>query len=273
MPALMEDARTLWEFHQMHHEPRDTDVAIGLGSHDIGVAEHAADLYRQGRFPLIVFTGANAPTTVNDFPRGEAVEFAERAEELGVPASALRIEPRATNTGENIAFTRDLLENEGITPRTATLISRPYQQRRAYATARKIWPDLEVTCSARVQELPDYIAGIGSTRRVLDMLVGDTQRLWVYADRGFAAPQQIDDDTRMRRTNDSWLLGTPADCLNRTHVRYDEVCRPTLLRTTPGPLPGTGCTSGCTAADGTIRRPCPASSSSGSCTRAAGAPG
>ena len=37
MPALMEDARTLWEFHQMHHELRDTDVAIGLGSHDIGV--------------------------------------------------------------------------------------------------------------------------------------------------------------------------------------------------------------------------------------------
>lgn len=195
MPALMEDARTLWEFHQMHHELRNTDVAIGLGGHDIGVAEHAADLYRQGRFPLIVFTGANAPTTVNDFPRGEAVEFAERAEELGVPASALRIEPRATNTGENIAFTRDLLENEGITPRTATLISRPYQQRRAYATARKIWPELEVICSARVQELTDYIAGIGSPRRVLDMLVGDTQRLWVYADRGFAAPQQIDDDT------------------------------------------------------------------------------
>lgn len=195
MPALMEDARTLWEFHQMPHEPRETDVAIGLGSHDIGVPEHAADLYRQGWFPLIVFTGANAPTTVNYFPRGEAVEFAERAEELGVPASALRIESRATNTGENIAFTRALLEEQGITPRTATLISRPYQQRRAYATARKVWPELEVICSARAQELPDYISTIGSTRRVLDMLVGDTQRLWVYADRGFAAPEQIDDDT------------------------------------------------------------------------------
>ncbi len=61
--------------------------------------------------------------------------------------------------------------------------------------ARKVWPELEVICSARVQELSDYIASIGSTRRVLDMLVGDTQRLWVYADRCFAAPEQIDDET------------------------------------------------------------------------------
>lgn len=34
---------------------------------------------------------------------------------------------------------------------------------------------------------------IGDTRRVIDMLVGDTQRIDVYAQRGFAIPQQIPD--------------------------------------------------------------------------------
>ncbi|WP_270889998.1 YdcF family protein [Pedococcus sp. 5OH_020] len=100
----MDDAQVLWDYHQMHHEPRNTDIAIGLGSHDIGVAEHTADLYRQGRFPLIVFTGANAPTTVEVFPRGEAVHYAERAEQLGVPDTAIVLEEHARNTGEN--FTR-----------------------------------------------------------------------------------------------------------------------------------------------------------------------
>lgn len=132
--SVMDDAQILWDYHQMHHEPGNTDIAIGLGSHDIGVAEHTADLYHQGRFPLIVFTGANAPTTIEAFPRGEAVHYAARAVELGVPDEAIMIEPQATNTGENFTLTHRLLDREGVRPKTATIISRPYQQRRADGT-------------------------------------------------------------------------------------------------------------------------------------------
>lgn len=194
--SVMDDAQVLWDYHQMHHEARNTDIAIGLGSHDIGVAEHTADLYHQGRFPLIVFTGANAPTTLVVFPRGEAVHYAERAVELGVPDEAIVIEPRATNTGENFTLTRKLLDREGLRPTSATIISRPYQQRRAFATCQKLWPELEVVCSSRPQTLVDYIAAIGDERKVLSMLVGDTQRVWVYADKGFAVPQPMPDATR-----------------------------------------------------------------------------
>ncbi|MFJ4770422.1 GNAT family N-acetyltransferase [Streptomyces uncialis] len=38
----------------MRHEVRPVDVAIGPGSHDLGVATHAADLYRAGLFPTLV---------------------------------------------------------------------------------------------------------------------------------------------------------------------------------------------------------------------------
>ncbi|MFC8943092.1 YdcF family protein, partial [Streptomyces griseoincarnatus] len=107
--SVIQDAQVLWDFHQMPDEGRSTDIGIGLGGHDIGVAEHAADLFREGRFPLLVFTGANAPTTVERFPRGEAVQFAERAQELGVPRQVIIVEPTATNTSENFTFTRDLL--------------------------------------------------------------------------------------------------------------------------------------------------------------------
>ena len=192
----MADAQTLWDYHQLGHELRPTDIAIGLGSHDIGVAEHTADLYHRGFFPLIVFTGANAPTTVDTFPRGEAVHFTERAIELGVPPEAILQETEATNTGENFTFTKALLESKCVGARSATIISRPYQQRRAFATARKLWPDLSIVCSSRPQPLERYMKSIGDSTRVLNMLVGDTQRIWVYANAGFAEPQPLDEATR-----------------------------------------------------------------------------
>ena len=71
------DVRTLWEYHDLRHEPRRSDVGIGLGSRDPGVAVYTAELFHAGRFPLVVFTGANAPTTVERFPRGEAVTIAK----------------------------------------------------------------------------------------------------------------------------------------------------------------------------------------------------
>ncbi|MET9485381.1 YdcF family protein [Nocardia sp. NPDC006630] len=192
------DVETLWDFNQMHHEPRPVDVGIGLGGHDIGVATYAVDLFHAGIFPLIVFTGANAPTTVDRFPRGEAVHFREHAIERGVPDDAILIEPRATNTGENIDFTRDLLEELGYlgSTKSVMLISRPYQQRRSFAICRKRWPEVDVSCGSLPLALDDYVAGIGDVDRVMNMLVGDTQRLWVYPAKGWAIEQDVPDRVR-----------------------------------------------------------------------------
>ncbi|WP_433465520.1 YdcF family protein [Spirillospora sp. CA-128828] len=189
--AYRADVETLWDYHDMHHTIRPSDVAIGLGSHDLGVATFAAELYHEGMFPRIVFTGANAPTTIERFPRGEAVHYREHAIELGVPDEAILVEPKAANTGQNIEFTRKLLADRGIEVNTATLISRPYQQRRAYSTARKLWPDLEIICASRPLPLDEYIVSIGDVNRVINMLVGDTQRIMVYPTQGFAIPQDM----------------------------------------------------------------------------------
>jgi uncharacterized SAM-binding protein YcdF (DUF218 family) len=188
---LRADVETLWDYHNMHHELRPTDVGIGLGSHDQGVATYAAELYHSGMFPLIVFTGANAPTTVERFPRGEAVHYREHAIELGVPDDAILIETEARNTGDNITLTKQLLADKGISVKSATLISRPYQQRRAYATCKKLWPEVDVICASRPLPLDEYIASIGDVDRVINMLVGDTQRITEYAKRGFSISQDM----------------------------------------------------------------------------------
>ncbi|MEU3170999.1 YdcF family protein [Streptomyces sp. NPDC007000] len=188
------DAQRLWDFQQMGHELRPCSVAIGLGSHDLGVADTTADLYHRGMMPLIVFTGATSRTTRDRMPRGEAEHYRERAMELGVPADVILVEPRARNTGENIRFSRTLLEEHQATVSSVLLVSKPYEERRAYATARKLWPEVEWLSASTPMTLTDYVESIGNARLVIDMLVGAQQRLMIYPQHGFMIEQHIPDD-------------------------------------------------------------------------------
>ncbi|MFI1564562.1 YdcF family protein [Streptomyces sp. NPDC020490] len=185
------DARRLWDYHQMDHALRPCSVAIGLGSHDLGVADTAVDLYKRGMAPLLVFTGATSPTTRERMPRGEAVHYRERALELGVPSSAVLVEPRARNTGENIRFSRHLLEKAGVKVSSVLLISKPYEERRAYATACKLWPEVEFVSASTPMTLEEYVDSIQDARLVIDMLVGALQRLLIYPEQGFMISQPV----------------------------------------------------------------------------------
>ncbi|MEV0012283.1 YdcF family protein [Streptomyces sp. NPDC047973] len=186
-----EDAQLLWDFQQMHHEPRQCSVGIGLGSHDLGVADVAADLYQRGLVPLLVFSGATSRTTQERMPRGEAEHYRERAVELGVPAEVILVEPNARNTGENIRLSRQLLEREGVDVSSVLLVSKPYEERRAYATARKLWPDVEIVSASASMTLAEYVDSIGDRGLVLDMLVGAQQRLLIYPEQGFMVSQDV----------------------------------------------------------------------------------
>ncbi|MFE6408641.1 YdcF family protein [Streptomyces sp. NPDC057837] len=208
------DAKVIWDYHQMGQEARPCSAAIGLGSHDLGVATTAADLFRAGLFPVVVFSGGNSPTTRARFPRGEAVHYREHALSLGVPDEAVLVEPRAANTGQNITFSREVLANAGVEVESLLLISKPYMERRSYATCRKLWPEVDVVCASEPLELDDYIKSIGDEKLVIDMLVGDLQRVIEYPRLGFAVEQDVPGEVydayeRLLRAGfDSRLIGS-----------------------------------------------------------------
>jgi uncharacterized SAM-binding protein YcdF (DUF218 family) len=185
------DALLLWEYHRLCHELRQCDAAIGLGSHDLGVATYTAELYHRGLFPVVVFTGGSSRTTRDRCPRGEAVHYREHALELGVPDTAILVDPDATNTGANITNSRALLEAAGYQPGTILLISKPYAERRSYATARKLWPEVDVICASMPIEFDAYVQSIGDEGLVIDMMIGDMQRIIEYPARGFTIPQDV----------------------------------------------------------------------------------
>ncbi|WP_329218947.1 YdcF family protein [Streptomyces sp. NBC_01485] len=189
-----EDTQLLWDYQRMHHEPRPCSVGIGLGSHDLGVADTTADLFLRGMMPLIVFTGATSRTTRERMPRGEAEHYRDRAIELGVPGDAILVEPHARNTGQNITLSCSLLEERGIETSSVLLISKPYEERRSYATARKLWPGVEFVSASTPMTLPEYVDSIQDARLVIDMVVGSLQRLLIYPAQGFMISQDVPAD-------------------------------------------------------------------------------
>ncbi|MFJ4406945.1 YdcF family protein [Streptomyces sp. NPDC088910] len=196
----------------MGHELKPCSAAITLGSLDLGVATTAADLYRAGMFPTVVFTGDTSAATRARFPRGEATHYREHALSLGVPDEAILLEPKATNTGQNIGFSREVLENAGIAVTTLLLISMPYMQRRAYATCRKVWPEVEPVCVSQPLPYDEYVRTHDDEKQLIDMLMGDMERVMEYPERGFAIEQHVpervrDAFERLRAGGyDTWLL-------------------------------------------------------------------
>ncbi|MER6140850.1 YdcF family protein [Streptomyces sparsogenes] len=192
--AQWHDAKLIWAYHQMGHEPRPCSAAICLGSHDLGAATFAAKQYHAGLFPVLVFSGGNSPTTAALYPRGEAVHFREHALDLGVPDEAILLEPNAGNTGQNITFSREVLRGAGVEVDSVMLMAMPYMERRAYATCRKVWPEVKAVCASDPLDFADYVKSIGDEKLVIDTMVGDLQRVIEYPKLGFAIEQEVPDD-------------------------------------------------------------------------------
>jgi uncharacterized SAM-binding protein YcdF (DUF218 family) len=186
--------RTLWNFHLMHHRPEPSDCILVLGSHDLRVAQHAAELFRQGLAGRIIFSGGLGRLTEGMWHRPEAEVFAQAAMDMGIPAEKIWQENRSTNTGENLAFTKKLLEEKGADYRTFIVVQKPYMERRAYATFKKYFPDKVCLISSPPLSFEDYCIADDpeiNPERVVHLIVGDLQRLWIYARKGFQVPQEI----------------------------------------------------------------------------------
>jgi uncharacterized SAM-binding protein YcdF (DUF218 family) len=190
---VLEEARKLWDYHHLYHVPVESDCILVLGSLDLRVAERGAELYLQGLAPILIFSGGLGKLTKDMWKDSEADLFARIALDMGVPAEAIFIENQSTNTGENILFTQKLLEDKGLYPQTFLLVQKPYMERRSYATFKKHWPDKELIVTSPQIPFEDYPTPEVPMERVIDLMVGDLQRIRIYPEKGFQIAQDIPD--------------------------------------------------------------------------------
>ncbi len=193
-PQILDAARILWNYLKLDQQPEKSDCLIAMGSHDLRVAEHAAQLTLAGWAPVLVCSGGLGRLTRAIWHEPEARQFAKIAMRAGVPAGQILIEDQSANTGENMRFSKELLSSHDMNVRRALLVHKPYMERRALATALKVWPEIEYCVSSPSLSFDEYPTEGISRNQVIHIMVGDFQRILEYPSLGYQVPQEIPED-------------------------------------------------------------------------------
>lgn len=191
----LQPLQVIWDYLSLHQIPEKADVIVGFGNFNTDIARRAAELYHQGYAPKILFTGGLGRNTEGLLPEPEARRFARVAMECGVPEADILLEDRSTNTKENIVFTRQLLEDLKIPHDHILGVHQPFMERRIAAAMGVYWPELHFTVTSPQVSIPEYLnrarqQGI-SENASISVIVGDFQRMELYAQKGFQLPQYI----------------------------------------------------------------------------------
>ena len=193
-PDITELAKKLWNYHHVNHTLKKSDCILALGSHDLRVAERAAELYLQEYAPLVIMSGGLGNFTKDMWTEKEADQFATIDIKKGVPEKNILIENQSSNTGENILFTQKLLEEKKLNPQSFIVIQKPYMERRSYATFKKHWPDKDLIVTSPQISFEEYPTNDIPVEKVINIMVGDLQRIKLYPEKGFQIYQDIPAD-------------------------------------------------------------------------------
>lgn len=193
MNEILRDAEILFAFLADTEETSDkADIVLAMGGSDLRVADTAASAFFERHAGWLICTGGFGKDTAGILPYPESVMYAKRCVESGVPEARILIEDRSTNSGENFRYGKALLEERGIFPRTGVIASKPYMAKRAWAAAAKQWPEVRWSVACQRIGFMEYLEQENDAEKVLNLMVGDLQRLRVYAGT-FQEPMPVPD--------------------------------------------------------------------------------
>ena len=195
---FLQPLQVIWDYLGMHQEPVKADVIVGFGNFNTDIARRAAELYHQGYAPKILFTGGLGRNTKKLMTEPEAVRFAKVAMECGVPEEDIILEDRSENTKDNIVFTRELLQQRGIPHNHILGVHQPFMERRIVAAMGVYWPEQSFSVTSPQVTIPYYLERArqqGMTENAsVSVIVGDFQRIELYAKLGYQLPQEIPEE-------------------------------------------------------------------------------
>lgn len=191
----IQNLQVIWDYLQLHMEPKRADCIVGFGNFNDNIARRAAELYHQGFAQKVLFTGGLGRNTLGILPEPEAERFARVAMECGVPECAIIREACSRNTAENILLTKAMLEKLKLKRDHILAVHQPFMERRICAALGVYWPEVKVTVTSPRVTIESYLSdsvGQGITEQAaIEVIVGDFQRIDVYAQKGYQLPQQI----------------------------------------------------------------------------------
>jgi len=187
-------AEKIWNYLHINHKLEKADCILVIGSIDMRPAKYGAELYLKGLAPIMICAGGLGRMTKEAFNEPEADKLSKIAIKCGVSKDKIYIENKSTNTGENIQFTKELVKKEGLDIKKIIAIQKPYMERRIYATAKKVWPEMDIIVTSPKASFEDYTHPARNKDELIDVIVADLQRIKLYAKKGFQIPQIIPKD-------------------------------------------------------------------------------
>lgn len=194
-PVVYENLNILWNYMRLGQHVEPAECIIGFGCINDDIAVHCAKLYLDRYAPKILFTGGLGRNTLGRWSKSEAERFADIAIAHGVPADAILLEDKSTNSAENILFTREILEAEGLSHARLICVHKPFMERRLMAAMGVYWPEINAVYTSPQLSIQGYIdscvrQGL-SEHSAICVIVGDFQRMEIYAQKGYQIPQYI----------------------------------------------------------------------------------
>ena len=184
--------RVLWDYLRIGAPLERREAIVAFGGHDLRVADWAAQLWLDGWAPKLVLSGGLGYYTSKIWKEPEAHKFRRIAIERGVNADAILVEDQSRNSGENVSLTRRLLETNGLIPRRAICVQKPYLERRVQLTLQKQWPSCDFLLSSPPIPYEQYAnADIIDFERLVNELVGQVDRIERYPDLGFTEKTKV----------------------------------------------------------------------------------
>lgn len=185
----IEEIKVLWNYMKMNQQLKKADCIIGLGSVDTNVANVASELYLQGYADKVFFSGGLGKITNKIWNETEAEKFAKIAIKKGVPKEKIYIEKESTNTGDNFRFTKRMIEELQLDIKSCIVVCKPYDEKRAYASFKKIMPEFEVIITSENISCEEYYRKNGT--EWINVLVGDIQRMKLFYEKDWQVKMDI----------------------------------------------------------------------------------
>ena len=199
-----EAVEIVWNYHHLNHKLISSpDGILVFCSSDITVADVAARLfwkYHDTNPDLYILfsggmgTGIHSGANLLGWTQPEAIVFRDRVNKYfdgkdykDIPIRNILIETKATNSGENVDFSKEILITNNKKYERIILVQKPFMERRAYATMKKRWSYIdggpeEICVQSIKMECMEYLdKNPVDKEKVISIMVGDLQRCKYYA--------------------------------------------------------------------------------------------
>jgi uncharacterized SAM-binding protein YcdF (DUF218 family) len=190
---MKEKLINIYKFLSVSQKPRKANFILGLGSFDVRVARQCAKLYLKGFADYIIFSGGFGNGSGN-FEIPEAIVYKNfvLANYPEIDDTKILVEPDSTNTGENIEFTLNLVQDLNINLRSLILVTSSVRQERARLTVSKKMPEIVLyNCPPKGNYYIDFKYYEEHGQNLDKLIIDEMIKIHKYPDLGYISQTKI----------------------------------------------------------------------------------